>query len=223
MADLKQIIPYIKAWEGGLSRAKSDTASANPAPWPYKGQTGWHTNKGITYQTFFGSASKLGYQPTAENFFLMPEDIWMKIYRIGYWNPMALDLVKSQAVASAMADYAWGWGVGGAQKQLRKFLLQKYNITASTAEQVATAINKLTANGDKDFFEALIEQRKAAFKSLNQPANEKGWLSRMDQLKAVGLKLVVENKGTIGSVLFIGALGAAYYFKDDLSNYFKKA
>lgn len=220
MADLLQITPYIHGWEGGLSRAVTDKAHLHPAPWSFKGLTGWHTNKGVTYQTFSSLAKQLGYANTAENFFAMPESIWIKIYRVGFWNPMSLDLVKSQAMASAMADYAWGFGVGGALKHIETYLVITYKIMCKTAIDVANAINKLTEKGDKDFFEAFIEHRKQVFKELKEPANEKGWLKRMDDLKTIGLQLisktVTKHKGSIGTAIILGIIGLGFYYREEL-------
>ncbi|MGQ0829875.1 MAG: glycosyl hydrolase 108 family protein [Bacteroidota bacterium] len=218
MAKVDSAIPYIKKSEGGLSRAVTDTASKNPAPWPYNGKTGWHTNKGITYTTFVGLAPKLGYAITADNFFVMPDGIWFKIYKHGYWDPMQGDKINSQAMANAMADYAWAFGVGGAEKRIKRWLLTTYNIKANTMNEVAAAINTLTAKDDEDVFLKFIIHRKAAFTALNQPANEKGWLARMEDLKNEGLKLVSkvtktvsENKGAVGATLFFLALTAVGY------------
>ena len=60
MANYKKIMPFVRKWEGGLSNNKSDNASKNPSPCEYNGKKGWHTNKGVTWTTFKGSAN-LGY------------------------------------------------------------------------------------------------------------------------------------------------------------------
>lgn len=52
MADIQAIIPFTYKWEGGLSRATTDKASASPSPYVHQGVKGWHTNKGITYPVF---------------------------------------------------------------------------------------------------------------------------------------------------------------------------
>lgn len=206
MASVNSAIPYIKRSEGGLSRATTDTASKNPAPWPYKGKTGWHTNKGVTYTTFVSLSSKLGYSITPDNFFLMPDSIWLKIYKHGYWDPMQGDKIHSQAMANAIADYAWGFGVSGATTRIKRWLQTTFNIKVNSMNEAVEAINELTKKDDKTVFLKFIEHRKAAFAALNQPANEKGWFARMDDLKTEGLKLVAkvisENKGAVGTVLF---------------------
>ncbi len=208
MADLQKAIPYIRKAEGGLSRAVTDTASKNPAPFTYQGKTGWHTNKGITWATFSSLAPKLGYQPTADNFFLMPDSIWEKIYKNGYWNPMGADNINSEAIAVAVVDYAWAFGVSGASTRLIKWVKSTFGINASSMADVVTAIN--SQPNESDTFDKLIIHRKAAFAALKQPANEKGWFSRMDELKSFGSSLlqnisktISQNKGTSAVLFFL--------------------
>lgn len=211
MANLQKAIPYIRKAEGGLSRATTDTASKNPAPFPYQGKTGWHTNKGITWTTFSSLAPKLGYQATADNFFVMPDPIWEKIYRHGYWNPMNADKINSEAIAVAIVDYAWAFGVGGATTRLKRWVKTAYGVDASNMTDVVNVINK--QQNESETFDKLIVHRKAAFTALNQPANEKGWQSRMDELKKFGssllsniTKTISENKGSTGAAIlfFLG-------------------
>ena len=217
MAKAENIIPYIKEQEGGLSRATTDTASKNPAPWAYNGKTGWHTNMGVTYQTFSSLSSKLGYANTPDNFFKMPESIWLKIYRYGYWDPMQGDLYKSQAIANAVVDFAWASGTGGATKALIKYLKGK-GINASNAKDVANAFNSLTVGGkEKKEFDSLIDFRKQYFLSLNQPANNKGWLSRMDALRKQGYSILGKSFNAMKAhplvvgVIILGIAISAYY------------
>lgn len=196
MATFTSAIPYIKKAEGGLSRATTDSASHDPAPWAYGGKTGWHTNKGITYTTFKGMASAVGYEVNATNFFTMPDWIWLGIYKQGYWMPILADKLKSQAIANAYVDYAWGFGVGGATTRVKKWLKAKYNKTVTTNQGIVDTFNLLTKNGDEQVFKDFIEHRKQAFIALNQPANQPGWLSRMDALMKANLPLL--TKGGIG-------------------------
>ena len=69
MADYTNIINFIKAKEGGLSSATTDTASRNPSNCG-NGSNGkpYHTNKGVTWSTFKSLSSKLGYSATCDNF-----------------------------------------------------------------------------------------------------------------------------------------------------------
>jgi len=134
MAVYTKIVSFIKAKEGGLSSTTTDTASKNPSNCG-KGSNGlpYHTNKGVTWSTFKGLSSKLGYSASCDNFVKMPDDIWGKIYKDGYWNPMQGDRIKNQAIANTFVEMAWGSGVGsntsskGAIAYLKNFFKSKYN------------------------------------------------------------------------------------------------
>ena len=86
-ANFERNIAYIKEKEKGLSRAKTDTSSRNPAPClitdPKTGITAddYHTNRGIIWPTFKSMAPKLGYEASCKNFELMPDKIWVPIYK----------------------------------------------------------------------------------------------------------------------------------------------
>lgn len=201
MANYKVPIPFHQAWEGGLSRDKNDTASRNPAPWFYKNYNDWHTNKGITFTTFISNASKIGYEPSAENFFTMPNEIWGRIFKLIYWDGLKLDDVKSDAIASALSNWSWGSGVGGAMALLKKYLSLK-GYTVTNASQAAQALNELSfKEGEEKIFRELIATREAFFKGLNQPANLKGWLNRLiyglpgkESMLQFGLNLIKKKR-----------------------------
>ncbi len=190
MASYSSAIPYIKKAEGGLSRAVTDSASKNPSPYVYNGVTGWHTNRGITWSTFKGLAPSVGYAVNQDNFIKMPDSIWLGIYKTGYWNDMKGDLYDSQAIANAVVDFAWASGGGGSRKSLIKFLKQK-GIVANDSASISKGFNSLVKKeGEAKVFSDLIDHRKNYFISLNQPANEEGWLKRMDTLKKEGLSIL---------------------------------
>ena len=88
MGNFQDIKPLTLKWEGGLSRATTDTASKNPSPYIHNGVSGWHTNKGITYQTFKAAANKYGFVNNAENFINMPDAIWDKIAKGLQYDPL---------------------------------------------------------------------------------------------------------------------------------------
>jgi lysozyme family protein len=234
MANFLAVVPFIQKAEGGMSRATSDTASKRPSPWLYKGQGGWHTNKGITFTTFKEMAPKLGYQVTADNFFTMPQKIWMPIYKVGYWDPLKLDKLNSQIMAHAIYDFGFNSGTGGAKRQMINWLKKDHNLTVNTTDEIIAAINKLTQSGDKSVFLNFIDFRKRFYKSLNQPKNEKGWFNRMDELAKLGLSTtsnaiknagttVSENKTTTGGTLFFLILtAAAFYKRKNISAWLKK-
>lgn len=195
MAQIKYIIPFTYKWEGGLSKATTDTASKNPSPYTYKGQTGWHTNKGVTYGSFKSLSPKLGYKDTADNFINMPEDIWLKIAKNGYWDVINLDAVKSQAIANLM--FSWQWGSGYSwRNRIQKYLESKgINWSVSDLQGLPNKLNQLSdKQGEKKTFDELVEQKKQFLLSLGQPANEKGWLNRLEDLRKYSYGLIGKIK-----------------------------
>lgn len=194
MANSSHIRPFILQWEGGLSRDLADNASARPAPWPYNGLTGWHTNKGVTYATFSGSASKLGYQATADNFFKMPGDIWDKIFKVQYWDPWSLDKMNSQAIADFIANAAWGSGLTGSYNTIAAYLESK-GIEVNSRLEAVQALNKLALLNETQIFNELIDWRNAFFKKLKDfPKFGTGWLNRSAALKTFGLETIQKKK-----------------------------
>lgn len=219
MADSTHIRPFIEDQEGGLSRAKTDTASKLTAPWTYKGFNDWHTNAGVTYASFVGLAPKLGYSITPDNFFLMPNSIWGPIFKRGYWDEMELDNVKSQAIADTILTWAWGSGPTGAYEQLKKFLLKK-GITVNTKKEIDDAFNKLVNPlNEKQIFLELADARKAFFIAINQPSNLKGWLNRLEAFKKFELESLLKKKLKLiaGGLILLVIIGAvlSFYYKSE--------
>lgn len=203
MASVSNIRAFIQKWEGGLSRNTTDSASLMPAPWPYKGVTGWHTNKGVTFKTFSGLAPKLGYAITADNFFTMPDKIWDAIFANGYWAPWYLDKLNSQAIADLIADFAWGSGVNGSFQSIRKYLAQKGYPVNSQLEAV-DALNKLASFNETEIFNELVSHREAFFKSLSTFSTfGKGWLNRLNDLKKYGLETIAKKKIKIAAIAIV--------------------
>ena len=208
------LISYLQKSEGGLSRSTKDTASSYPSPYVYNGQRGWHTNKGITFKTFESSAAGAGYSVTQDNFLKMPNEIWGKILKMYYWDPMYCNLYESQAIANAVVDFAWASGTGGSKKALIKYLGKK-GIKVDGPISIAKAFNNLAKkDGELQVFNDLIDERKRFFKSLNQPANEKGWLNRMETLRKEGailLKDIVSSTGGTGLLIAAGLIVGMYF------------
>lgn len=185
---LKKLVPYIDKWEGGLSRDPNDTASKNPAPWTYNGKTGWHTNKGITYTTFIGNASRLGYDPTAENFFLMPDALWLKILNGAYMKAFPLEQINHlPRIQAVIITWAWGSGVSGAEKRLANFQREEMGIVDSNitpAEIVANFKAKINTANEREWFHKLCDRREADFRKMatfNVHGN--GWINRLNYFR----------------------------------------
>lgn len=215
MADIKYIVPFTLKWEGGLANAKTDTASKNPSPWNWtdpktKVTAPAHTNKGVTYAAFKSAADKYGFANTQDNFFKMPEDIWLKITKGGYWDKLNMDAVKSQAVANVI--FSWQWGSGYAWvPRISKYLASKgINWTggnwvgktfkvAPDFNQISTKLNELINKiGEKQAVDDLLQQKKEFLLSLSQAPNgpnpggvyTKGWLNRLADLQKYNYSLL---------------------------------
>jgi len=208
MADIKYIIPFTYKWEGGLSRATSDKASAFPSPYTYQGKTGWHTNKGVTYEAFKSNADRLGYKDTSENFLNMPEDIWLKIAKQRYWDKVYTDDIKSQAVANIIFSWMWGSWLGWTPRMQRYLKSKGIEWNQTDYKLLPEKLNSLVEKeGEKKIFDELIEQKKEFLLSLNQPANEKGWLNRLEDLKKYSYTLFgLKKKGGLVLAMTITVL-----------------
>lgn len=185
---LEKLVPFLKDQEGGLSRATTDTASAHPAPWSYNGQTGWHTNKGITYSTFISNASKLGYAATADNFFKMPDAIWGKILTGVYMAAFPLERISHlPRIQAVITTWAWGSGVGGSTSRLANFQREVMGINDSniTPEEIVNNfLLKVNPLNEREWFNKLCDRRLQDFKKMSTwSVNGRGWSNRLDKFR----------------------------------------
>lgn len=196
MANLLLGIPYLKLWEGGLSNKTSDTASKSPSPYQHKGVYGWHTNKGVTWETFKSASKIFGFAVNPLNFLSMPDAIWVLIFTKMYAEPMQAHNCKSDAIGVALADFLWA--SGGAKQQISKWLKSKYKVTIYNGKNfdMKIAVNFINTLDEKTAFLEIINVRRAYFKSLNQPKNIAGWLNRMNALEKFGLNLIKKKAKT---------------------------
>jgi len=180
MADYKNIIPFLRQAEGGLSRKKTDTASKYPCPTPYKGLTGWHTNKGVTYQTwvgFFGKAKD-------DRFFAMSDADWEYMYKKGYWDKVRGDEIQSQALANIALSWVWGTGVYGGTKLLQKAMQQP--AVYCTGYFGPITLKKINSLDEHEWFDRLCDERAAYFRRIgkgSQADNLTGWLNRLAKFR----------------------------------------
>ena len=195
MANINSILDLTKKEEGGLSRATTDTASRNPSPYVHNGLTGWHTNRGVTYLAFKTLSTKLGYIDNKENFINMPDSIWLKIAKNGYWDTINLDAMNSQALANLFFSWQWGAGFGWRNRIKRYLATKNINWSTTNLSGFSSIINNLEKQqGERKTLDELLEQFKQFYISLNQPANEKGWLSRLERLRNYTYQLIETAK-----------------------------
>jgi lysozyme family protein len=217
MADYRSRVAGLLYDEGGLSKSALDTTAArNPVP----DGTGHHTNKGITWAAFAMLGPRLGYKPTPELFYRMPKDIWMKIYKIGFWDAVKGDEIKSQAIADMIVDIAFNAGPGRAA-QLTQRALNRMGHKPALPEN--TTFGPLTLRGVNQFsrtrnqqislLSRLREVRIAHWQSLsNWETFKNGWMNRVDKLYREGLEIIKKNAGT-GIVVFALAFGSWYLYQ----------
>jgi lysozyme family protein len=179
--DKDSFIKWVRKWEGGLSKAKTDTASANCAP-----GTQYHTNKGIQWVTYKSYCQAVKRTATTAEFLKMPDDLWKKIFDTMYWNKIHCDeiAVYSPSVAYAVFGFAWGSGVGGANQYLANFQRKYMHVDDDNIGLQELANNFVTSGVlPSVMFANLCEFKRDLYRSFNQPANLKGWLNRIDDFE----------------------------------------
>jgi len=230
-ANFEEIDDFTEGWEGGATDDLSDNASKFPVPGTHtyikKGKqhtsSHWHTNKGVTWQTFVANGKRLNYLPTPALFFKMPKDLWLKIAKARYWDVINLDEYKSQAIANIMFSWQWGSGYGW-QNRISRYLKTKGitwipGVTKGSFKPIqfkllAQIFNQLAAKAEKTIFLELIEQKRQFLQSLDDwPKYGKGWTNRLEDLKSKSLKFVTENPGTTatGGVFFFSLIALAIW------------
>ena len=221
MADYKNLVPFIRKVEGGVSSNPKDTASQNPSPCGNKDGYPIHTNKGIQWATFKGLASKGGYTASCDNFINMPDNVWLKVYKAGFWDAIKGDEVRNQAIANTFVEMAWGSGMGSISKGtgtlgwLNSFFQKNYNKNLTTISQMVDFVNELDKKGQTpELFEKLNDFRASKYKALNQPTFTKGWLNRLDAFYVLNKPYALSTGNKLALVLGIGliALGGAYIY-----------
>lgn len=185
---IEKLVPFIKKWEGGLSRDPNDTAGKNPAPWSYNGQTGWHTNKGITYSTFAGNAKKLGYEASKENFFNMADELWLKILKGAYVNAFPVDKIAHlPRIQAVIITWAWGSGQAGAERFLANFQRDEMGIRDAniTPDEIVQNFKKrINPLNEAIWFEKLCKRRLADMRKMpTWNAHGNGWTNRINDLR----------------------------------------
>ncbi len=193
MAKIENVnFDLIRKWEGGLSKNPADRAAAFPLP----DGSGFHTNIGITWKTFSGNALKLGYAATPEIFKEMPADIWLKIYKGGFWDGVRADLINSQAIGEFLADWAWGSGPATAGRKLQHYLNTFGNTLQADGKVGPITIGLLNTliqkRGERVVFEDLDLCKRNYLKEVKD-YNQfgLGWYNRMDDFRNYAVGIIV--------------------------------
>lgn len=179
MANFQNIKGLTLKKEGGLSNAKTDTASRNPSPYVYQGKTGWHTNKGVTYTTFVEASKRFGFANNEQNFIYMPDAIWDKIAKGMYWDYLKLDNLKSDGVAFQLFSWLWGAWTQWFPRVQRYLDSKGINWDKSPSTLYIKMNELIDKQGEKQTIDELEQQQIEFYKSLNQSANIGGWINRI--------------------------------------------
>ena len=174
MANYQNMIPFILKWEGGLSKNPNDFYAKYPVD-----ASGNHTNKGIAWKVF-SAVYGTGADAKKKWYAMTPQD-WSLFYKKLYWDKIQGDAIKSQRIADALVNWAWGSGISIPSKAIQRIV----GVTAdgSIGPKTVKAINEgneaqifaKLQKANLDFFDSLTKQPKyAMFK--------KGWDNRLNDL-----------------------------------------
>lgn len=169
MADFRQLIPFVKKWEGGWSKHPQDKGGA--------------TMCGITLATFKTYRKRHG-QRTATETDLKNISVteWEAIYKEMYWDAIHGDEINNQAVANCLVSWVWGSGAAIIKKIQRLVGAAPDGIVGP---KTIAAINKLYPSY---LVPLLYETRELHFRQICQknPSQKvflKGWLNRLADLE----------------------------------------
>ena len=169
MADYRNIIPFIKRFEGGYVNHPNDKGGC--------------TNMGVTISTF---RQYYGRNKTCEDLRKLTEEQWQYIFKKGFWDRIQGDKIECQSVANMMADYVWASGVYGI-----KYVQKLLGVSADglIGSKTLQAINSYPSS--KELFERIRQRRLDHFDAIvkNNPSQKvflKGWKRRVKSMDWVG-------------------------------------
>jgi peptidoglycan LD-endopeptidase CwlK len=199
MADYRDAVNFIQAWEGGISGHPEDNASSNPSPCGNdpRYNAPIHTNKGITWTTYTNAVSGAN----CAEFLAMPQPVWLYIWEKKYFDAVGGNLISNQAIANTYASWAWGSGVGGANNLMQSVLINDYGYELSQVSSKYSRVailNELSEKDSQELFNRLIAARESYFRSLSDfSVFGNGWLNRLRDFKKYNQKYVDNAFGGI--------------------------
>jgi lysozyme family protein len=175
MASFDIFLPMLLKFEGGYVDDPSDPGGA--------------TNKGITLQTFRGSAQNLlGIEPTLDNLKALSDEQAGTIYRALYWNKIHGDDVASQDLANIVCDFYVNAGAN-ATKLLQTILTEMgANLTVDGVIG-PTSVQALAAVDQSEVYRRYKQRRIQYYQDLvqRQPTLGKflkGWINRVNSFSS---------------------------------------
>ena len=163
MANSKNLVPFIKQWEGKYCDVKGDRGGC--------------TNAGVTIGTF---KNVYGKDKTCSDLKKLTLEQWSFIFKELYWDKCLGDNLINQSVANMLVDWYWTSG---------KWAILKFQKCLNVTQDGVFGKNTLlTANKEKPLllFNALKKERQDFFCSIviSHPSQRKflkGWLNRVDK------------------------------------------
>jgi lysozyme family protein len=179
---IKKFIKHIEAWEGGLSSSKSD----NSYKYGVAPGTDYHTNKGVTWNTYFNYCKEYDKTATTKQFLEMPYDIWYKIFKyqfFDYWNFKELSTLNFK-LCCFIVEISWQSSPMGAEKFFAKYLrLKGFKDSDITPKEIPNYFVDLILDG-KFSMNNLIDYRKEYIKSFKTYSKHgKGWNNRLEAFR----------------------------------------
>lgn len=165
MADAKQMVPFIKKWEGGYSDHPNDTGGC--------------TMMGVTIGTY---RKYYGRSKTCQDLRKITEEEWLNIFKQGYWDKMKADKIENQSLAELCVDMCWGSGPTTAIKKIQR------RIGAQVDGVVGPKTLEILNKNPYENFNLLWAMRYDWFHDIVKanPGNKvflKGWLNRLNDIK----------------------------------------
>jgi hypothetical protein len=166
--------------EGGLSNSKLDWAAKNPAN---ANETGYHTNKGVTWSTYRSKAEKLGLDPSPRAFVSMTDDQWGKI-----WNSVArstgLSDIQNQFPRSYCCASRFTWGGGQTPALLKQFnrVFSDVNLSFKNSKDISDFIMNADPKVDGLIAWMIMDMRLSYLNGLgaNWRTNGRTWVRRSE-------------------------------------------
>ena len=172
MANIKEVVPFILSWEGGLSDDPDDK--------------GGPTNKGVTLSNF---RAFYGENATIDDLKNITDDQWIHIFRTGYWDKIKGDNINDQSVANILIDWAYNSGPGTAAKGVQQIvgvsqdgIMGPITLGAINDSEPQELFKKLHKRRE-EFYLGIVERDHSQGKFL------KGWMRRINSIGYNSLKL----------------------------------
>jgi hypothetical protein len=165
-------MPFIFKAEGGFSDNPADPGGA--------------TNFGITLATL--KVYEGNQNLTADDVKKLTPEIAKEIYRTAYWNRMQCGSLPD-GLDLEIFDFGVNAGPGQAVKALQKIV----GVTAdgSIGPITLAALGQLKP---RDLISQYSQARLGFYRSLNNPAFEQGWATRVDQIQAAAFKMLESSQ-----------------------------